>query len=67
MKTLVQHQYCCFGAFIINCEHISLFVLIVDFKQANVCSVHIEKTRSGISCVVLSHFNCEQNLLKNSI
>ena len=26
-----------------NCKHISNFVLIVDFEQANVCLVHIEK------------------------
>ena len=29
--------------FIVNCKHISNFVLIVDFEQANVCLVHIEK------------------------
>ena len=26
--------------FIVNCEHISNFVLIVDFEQANVCWVY---------------------------
>ena len=31
------------SVFIVNCEHISNFVLIVHFKQANVCWVHIEK------------------------
>ena len=31
------------SAFIANCKHISNFVLIVDFKQANVCMVHIEE------------------------
>ena len=30
------------GVFIINCEHISNFVLTVDFEQANVSMVHIE-------------------------
>ena len=29
---------------IVNCKHISNFVLIVDFAQANVCLVLIEKT-----------------------
>ena len=29
--------------FIVNCEHISNIVLIVDFEQANVCWVYIEK------------------------
>ena len=28
---------------IVNSKHISNFFLIVDFEQANVCSVHIEK------------------------
>ena len=27
----------------VSCEHISDFVLITDFEQANVCWVHIEK------------------------
>ena len=27
----------------VNCEHISNFVLIIDFDQANVCCVNIEK------------------------
>ena len=31
------------NVFIVNCEHISNFVLIVDFEQANVCLAHIEK------------------------
>ena len=30
--------------FIVNCEHISSFVPIVEFEQANVCWVHIKKT-----------------------
>ena len=29
--------------FIVNCKHISNFVLIVHFEQANVCFVRIEK------------------------
>ena len=28
---------------IVHCKHISKFVLIVDFEQANVCLVHTEK------------------------
>ena len=32
------------SVFIVNCKHISNFVLIVDFEQANVWLVHIEKT-----------------------
>ena len=62
----------CFSVFIVECEHFSNFVLIVDFEQANVCNVHIEKTttfetRSGISCIMLQqYFKCEQSLLTNS-
>ena len=32
--------------FIVNCEHISNFFLTVDFEQANVCLVQIEKTNT---------------------
>ena len=31
------------SVFIVNCKQISNFLLIVDFKQANVCLAHIEK------------------------
>ena len=31
-----------FRIFIVNCEHISNFVSVVGFEQANVCWVHIE-------------------------
>ena len=46
------------SVFIVNCEHISKFLLILDFEQAKVCWVHIEKitlskTRSGISYAML--------------
>ena len=41
------------------------FVLIVDFEQANICSVHIEKVhifegKIGQSCVIY-YFKYEQN------
>ena len=41
MLTIFQRRS---SVFIINCEHISHFVLIVHFEQANVCLVHIEKS-----------------------
>ena len=44
MKTLERFQWLRSSVFIVNCEHISVFVLLVDFEQANVCWVHIEKT-----------------------
>ena len=46
MKTLAQCQWHRSSVFIVNCEHISNFVLIVDFEQVNVCWVHIEKTNT---------------------
>ena len=43
MKTLERCQWCHSSVFIVNCEHVSNFVLIIDFEQANVCCVNIEK------------------------
>ena len=45
-------------AYIVNCEHMSNFVLTADFEQANIYLVHIKKAstfeaRSGPSCVML--------------
>ena len=42
MKTIGRCQWHHSSVFIVNCEHISSFVLIVEFEQANVCWVHIE-------------------------
>ena len=42
----VQYQRCQWhrsGVFIVNCKHVSNFVIIVNFEQANFCSFHIEK------------------------
>ena len=43
MKTLERCQRRHSSVFIVNCEHISNFALIVDFEQTNVCWVDIEK------------------------
>ena len=43
MKILERYQWHCSTVFFVNCEHISDFVLIADFGQANVCWVHIKK------------------------
>ena len=32
--------------FIVNCKDISIFVLIVEFEQGNICWVHIEKSNT---------------------
>ena len=42
MATLEQRQQRRSGFFIVECEHLSHFVLIVDFEGANFCWVHIE-------------------------
>ena len=38
----------------VSCEHISNFVLIIDFEQANVCWVHIEKIKTFVEKIVIS-------------
>ena len=43
MKTLELCQWRNPSAFIVNCEHISSFVLIAEFEQASVCWVHISR------------------------
>ena len=43
MKTLEQCQWRRSSVYIVNCKHISNFLLIIDFEQANVFWVHIEK------------------------
>ena len=42
-KTLERFQWRRSSVFIVSCEHISNFVLIIDLEQANVCCVNIEK------------------------
>ena len=40
---------------IVNCEHISLFVVNADTERANACWVHIEKTSTfddKIGCIM---------------
>ena len=43
-KTLERCQWRCSSVFIVNCEHKLNFFIIVDFEEAIVCWVHIEKT-----------------------
>ena len=63
-------ENCLSGVFIVKCEYVSQFLLIVDFKQANVCYIlkrqTLLKTRSGLSCVML-YFKCKPNVLTNLI
>ena len=46
MKTLERRQWDRSSVFLVYCEHIPNFVLIVDLKQANVLWVHIEMTNT---------------------
>ena len=45
MKTVERSQWRRSGDFIVKCEHVSHFALIVDFEQANTSAgLHIENT-----------------------
>ena len=44
MKTLERCQWRQSSAFIVNQEHTSSFVPIVEFERENVCWIHIEIT-----------------------
>ena len=43
MKTLERCQWCRSSIYMVNYQHISNVLLIIDFEQAMVCWVHIEK------------------------
>ena len=45
MKTIERCQWRHFSVFIVNCQHYSSFVLIVEYEQANVCWIHIENVK----------------------
>ena len=72
MKTLERCQWRRSCVYIVNCEHISNFPLIIDFEQGKVCWVHTEKINfSGqeqvYHALCCSKTDCDQNLLTNSI
>ena len=46
MKTLERCQWRHSSVFIVNCQHTLIFALIVEFEQANVFWVHIEKANT---------------------
>ena len=62
MKTIERCQWRRSSVLIVNCEHTSNFVLIVDFEQTNVCCDNIEKINTfeedqvyhALCCVILS-------------
>ena len=43
IKTLERCWWRHSSVCIVNCEHVSSFVLIIDFEQANVCCVNVKK------------------------
>ena len=43
MRTLERCQWHLSSVYIVNCDHISNFLPIIDFEQEKVCWVHIEK------------------------
>ena len=43
MKTIERCQWRCSSIYIVNYEHISNFLLIIDPGEAKIYSVHIEK------------------------
>ena len=47
-----------FSVLIVKCEHISKFVLIVDFEHLNVCWIHIEKTSTFEDKIDVYHGLC---------
>ena len=69
-NTIIRHEYCSrlrmkaivercqwprSSVFIVNCEHISNLLLIIDFEQAKVCWVHIKKINTfenKIRCIM---------------
>ena len=58
LRLRIKTLWCRLGVFIVNSEHISHFVLIADFEQANFgWSIFKRQTllkkRSGISCIML--------------
>ena len=46
MKTIERCQWRCSSIYIVNCEHISNFLQIIDFDLAKVCWVHVEKMKT---------------------
>ena len=43
MKALERYQWRRSSVYIINCKHISNVLLTIDFEQANIFWIHIEK------------------------
>ena len=46
MKTPEPRQRRRSGVFIVNCEHISVFTLIIDSEQESLCWIFLKKTKT---------------------
>ena len=46
MKTLERCQWHRSSVYIVNCERILNFLLIIDFEQANILWINIEKIKT---------------------
>ena len=56
MKTLERCKWRRSSVVIVNCDHISNFVLNIDFEQANVCYVHMEKINTFDSLISIGQY-----------
>ena len=56
IKTLERCKWRCSSVVIVNCDHISNFVLNIDFEQANVCYVHMEKINTFDSLISIGQY-----------
>ena len=72
MKTLERCQSRHSSVFIVNREHISRLVLMLNLNRKTFAGLILKwqiilKTRLGILRVMLQYFKCEQNLATNDI
>ena len=72
MKTLERCQWRRSSVYIINCEHISNFLIIIGFEQVKICWGNIEKINTFEDKIryimrYVAVILCDQNLLTNSI
>ena len=58
MKTPERCQWSRSGIFIVNCEHISAFALIIDSEQENLCWVFLKNTKTFEDKIVYYALYC---------
>ena len=72
MKTLERCQWRRSSVYIVNCEHISNFLIIIGFEQVKICWGNIEKINTFEDKIryimrYVAVILCYQNLLTNSV